>query len=615
MISEVFRFVGVGLLASIVHVCGALLAKAALPLGGQGANLFGFCLAVFVSYFAHAHVTLRIKPDHGAHFPRFAVSALAGLACSSFVTWLVADWLGQPFWLAMLFVAMTVPPFTFLLVKLWVFRPAAADRGRALMGWGLAAGGALAFLWYFWGRILNHDIAWYLIATRDWLDGARLYVDISEVNPPLNFYYTVPAVLLSEIGGFSLTNAQYLVFSCLLFVSLLWSWQVLSASNRLGLQRQVAFQLVLTFALIVPPLGNAVQREHLFVAFVLPWLLGQIPGRRNPKEGEVGRAIFAAMGICLKPHFILLPLFVGLWNCWREGSLRALFAPGNLIIAGIGSLYVIGVRLVHPEYLSHIVPMALEVYGAYGGSLGKVVGRFAPIPTALLILAFLLALRSRRGAPEAGLFWMAALAGLGCYLWQGTGFRYHLIPFFSFASVGLGWFLVTAQLPGLLTIVCVLALAVIGFVNLAMGPYRSIVVETLTPHLQGRKSLTVLTSYVHAGPPLALALEAHWSSGYSSLWLAPGAVNGLAEADCMAEPGRCETLRQIADFQRRDVIRDLEKGKPEVIIVDKRSGYFHTPDFDWLDFMAQDAAFATVMGRYHLSQSLERFDLWVRNDL
>ncbi|MCA9170349.1 MAG: hypothetical protein KDB23_21875, partial [Planctomycetales bacterium] len=37
---------------------------------------------------------------------------------------------------------------------------------------------------------LNHDSSWYLIATRMWLDGAQLYQDVMETNPPLAFYLT-----------------------------------------------------------------------------------------------------------------------------------------------------------------------------------------------------------------------------------------------------------------------------------------------------------------------------------------------------------------------------------------------------------------------------------------
>lgn len=614
MIAQVFRFAMIGLLSTFLHAGVAIAVEASAGMPPLWANFIGFSVAVLVSYLGHTHVTLRIRPDHGAHFPRFLASSLAGLVCSSFETWLVADRLGYPFWAAMLCVVLTVPPLTFMLLKLWVFRPAKGDQASMAIGLSLSAGAVAVFLSYFWGRILNHDIAWYLIATRDWLEGARLYVDIVEVNPPLNFYYTVPAVILADLAGLSPTNAQYLLFGALMFVSLSWSWAVVRRSGHLTLPRQVLFQAALAFALIVPPLGNVVQREHLFVAFVLPWLLGQLLEPEVRRSGEIGRAVFAAMGICLKPYFLLLPIFVTLWQCWRSRSLWPCLSTGNLTIAGVGLGYVLAVKLLHPEYLEQIVPMALEVYGAYGGSAQKVLGRFAPIPTAMIALTFLLALWPRRGATVPGLFWAAALAGLGSYFWQGTGFQYHLIPFFSLISVGLGWFLVTAPMRGPVVWFSTMTLVLIGFANLAHGPYRSTVVETLQPHLQGRKSLAMLTSHVYTGPPVALALDARWSSGYSSLWLVPGVVNGLTTTDCSVSPGRCARWRQIADRQRADVIRDLERGKPEAIVVDNKSGYFLAPSFDWLAFMGQDPRFGPILRGYSLVERLDRFDIWLRSE-
>lgn len=61
--------------------------------------------------------------------------------------------------------------------------PAAEDRpaarharglSRPALGAAIAALVAAALLLGFWGRPINHDTAWYLIATRDWLSGARL---------------------------------------------------------------------------------------------------------------------------------------------------------------------------------------------------------------------------------------------------------------------------------------------------------------------------------------------------------------------------------------------------------------------------------------------------------
>ncbi|MGQ3393437.1 MAG: hypothetical protein ACT6S1_22400 [Blastomonas fulva] len=39
----------------------------------------------------------------------------------------------------------------------------------------------------------------YLVATGMWFDGAQLYRDIAENNPPLSFYLTATAVLMSRV--------------------------------------------------------------------------------------------------------------------------------------------------------------------------------------------------------------------------------------------------------------------------------------------------------------------------------------------------------------------------------------------------------------------------------
>ena len=45
---------------------------------------------------------------------------------------------------------------------------------------------------------MHHDVAWYLYATGRLLDGATLYRDIIDLNPPLIFYLTTPAVWIAR---------------------------------------------------------------------------------------------------------------------------------------------------------------------------------------------------------------------------------------------------------------------------------------------------------------------------------------------------------------------------------------------------------------------------------
>ncbi|MGB5837322.1 MAG: hypothetical protein WBH14_09750, partial [Albidovulum sp.] len=45
--------------------------------------------------------------------------------------------------------------------------------GLHTIGAGLSLLIAVGLLAALWGRMINHDTAWYLLATREWLDGAR----------------------------------------------------------------------------------------------------------------------------------------------------------------------------------------------------------------------------------------------------------------------------------------------------------------------------------------------------------------------------------------------------------------------------------------------------------
>ena len=47
---------------------------------------------------------------------------------------------------------------------------------------------------------INHDIGWYVFSARQWLDGAELYTDVMEVNPPAIYFITAPVIWLRRLG-------------------------------------------------------------------------------------------------------------------------------------------------------------------------------------------------------------------------------------------------------------------------------------------------------------------------------------------------------------------------------------------------------------------------------
>ena len=595
-----------------MHVLVALMTAAFFPISALVANFMGFCSAVTLSYFAHASFTFGIDPEHRLHFPRFVVAALGGLGSSSFITWVIHDRLQEPLALAMMLVAVTVPPVTFILLRSWVFATRGGMDRRGLIGLGLSALMALSFLGFFWGWPQNHDVAWYLVATRRWLDGARLYVDLLEVNPPLNFYLTVPTILFSDLTGISDSNSEYVILAALLFASMYWSWMIVCRHNFLSQRRQVVFHFVLWAALLLPDLQSMGQRDQLLVFFTLPWLLGLISDGVAERPGpRIARAGFAAIGICLKPHFLLLPLVVTLWRMARMRSLWYAVSLENLTIGLVGGVYVLLVWLLHPSYFEDIVPIGMLVYRDYSFGFSRILYGLSPELFPALLLPLVSAVFARRSIPAAGLFILLPLCGVGTYLAQWMGFSYHRIPFLAFSCISFGWFLLQPARPFHLVVTTTLALSSLLAAELAGGLHRNGVTDELAHLLNGRQSIEVLSTDLVVGPIVALEIGAHWASRYPALWLVPGVVNELARADCGASPERCKALRMLAARVRRDVTEDIATFHPDAIVIDKAPPFVKVQSFSWQAFMAGSSLFPTLKRDYQLMARTARFDIWI----
>src|SRR6187397_2430917 len=78
------------------------------------------------------------------------------------------------------------------------------------------------------GTPLHHDPSFTLVATGRWLDGAKLYQDIMEINPPLIFYLTAPSVLVARIAGTPDATVFVLFMLGLIAIALGWSWSLVS---------------------------------------------------------------------------------------------------------------------------------------------------------------------------------------------------------------------------------------------------------------------------------------------------------------------------------------------------------------------------------------------------
>ena len=614
MLAQLFRFIGVGGVATITHVFVATTAHRLFSAPELWANFSGFCVSVVISYLGHSSFTFVAAPDHKQHLPKFVFVSLTGLATSSFIVWLIATFTTGSFYLAMMLVAVIVPLATFLALRFWVF----SHRGTPFLPtWPMVLiviCGMALFIMVYWNWPINHDTAWYLVATRKMLDGAQLYIDLIEVNPPLNFYLTIPAILIADGLRISDTNGQYFFVALLYGVSLLWSGAIFRRASDLSPLRRTLFFAFMAVVYVLGAASDIAQREHLLVLFLSPWLMWYLV---RPVQGpSLASSAFAAIGICIKPFFLLFPIVFLIRDMWRCRSLAPILYPRYLLMLTIGVIYVGLVIAWHPEYLTDIVPMAGKVYAAYKNPLWVVLRiSFISILLGLIIMVPLVRWKGQTTGDTT--FTLAAGSALLGFLVQSTGFGYQLVPFIIYSLLAGAWWLVNARSRPLSVALTSLACALSITVLYERGKYVSALTDEVIFAAQKFGPIDSIVSdsmQLDSGAPVALRLGIDWTSRYPANWLYPGALRSLVETDCAKEAELCAELRDIVERNRTDNLNDILDHKPDLIVSDRAVISLAADSATWMTFMRADPRFVEEMKNYTLVYQTERMDYYLRNE-
>ncbi|SNT24954.1 hypothetical protein [Tropicimonas sediminicola] len=469
---------------------------------------------------------------------------------------------------------------------------------------------SVLFVVIYWNRMLSHDVAVYVLAARDWLDGAVLYRDVIDINPPLNFYLTVPAILLSDLLNLSPDNGAYVAFALLVFASLHWCFRILHDEQGMTPRDAGLMTLAVGFSLLVSARFEQIQRDGLLLVFMMPWLLSQLGPR--PNAPGILRTVFFGIGVCLKPYFIVFPLMMTAYQVLRQRSSRPILSPSNLTLLAVGLSYGAFVALVHPLYFSDVVPRAREVYGNISAAPEFIRMRLQLAGLPVLGMVLVLALRARALPVGTGVFLTGVLASLASYLWQGKGFGYHLYPFFCFTFLTAFWVLFRGEGLRVQKVACIFTVGAILFGFTRMGFYHDKGIEDVVAMTEGlpAQSIWVLSTDSAAGPGAALAMRRSWAVRYPHNWVAPGVVDGRARTDCDQTPAACARYDELHRLNASQYATDLLEKRPGIAVIDKRRYFFEDKDFDWYAYMSVAPEFTEAMGRYELHASSENFDVY-----
>ena len=466
------------------------------------------------------------------------------------------------------------------------------------------------------GTMLSHDISWYLISTRWWLDGLPIYDKIFELNPPLAYYLTAIPVWISGVVGLpSIAVYKAFVF-VLIAVSLMMSWALLLRSSTIPTLLRRTFLGVAAIGLVLLPIGDFGQRDHLFTIFFLPFLVMSLLDDPPSRAHRAAIATWALLGVALKHYFLLLPLLILIYKAFAARSLRPALRVEFVLPAALLIAYVVASYILHPAYFDSVVPRTLQLYGAFDSPFSDMLVRSNTLIAVLAFALVLMALTPQKNHSTA-LVILVGAGAIAVYLIQSKGWNYQRIPANLYVVLAVTWAaasLALARQHWWPMMPAALAIGVLLVPALKAGPYTNIFATRAAPYFKcppDQRSFQIFSSTVSSGFPLANLAQAEPANRAPTLWLFPGASYLLSQTENPAEQAEYSAVLNDA---RAMVLDDFFRTRPQVVIVDTspNKAYFNGAAFDYLAYFQQVDAFSTAWNAYQHQGRVGNYDIYTR---
>ncbi|MBK0394020.1 hypothetical protein [Ramlibacter algicola] len=436
---------------------------------------------------------------------------------------------------------------------------------------------------------INHDVAWLLSVSDQIRLGARHYVDVIDVSPPLIAWIGIPFAAAADLLRLNIGDLFRVVVILAAAGSVVATARLLRAGSSL--------RLVVWLAAAPAAAYDFGQREHLALLASLPYIataMLRFQGTPPARGVRLGVALPAAMGLLIKPHFLLVPMLVEGWLLLNKRPCKA------TIIAFAGSLAVYGaaVALIAPQYIAMAGMLAkIYAFNFLGISPWAFLHEFNFQLGCGCLLASLIARNARPAS--ASVLSCAALGFALSAATQAKGWSYHWYPFFAISLLALGAAVSRLTATGTLTTVVVLAnaalLAATPFLALRANPFLP-AFRPLVEELGGGK-IVVLSNTVRTIYPLVTL------PGNSNASRLP-VMQLLSASILQHEHGTEKRLRAT-------LVEDFVRNRPDIVIVENHPREM-PDDFDFLDYLSQDPAFGRELASLHPVRKIGRFTFYQR---
>jgi hypothetical protein len=462
--------------------------------------------------------------------------------------------------------------------------------------------------------LMNWDVSWLITVGEKMLAGERFGRDILEINPPASPLLYIPAILVAR----SLAIAPELAVDGLTFIAIAAS---LALCARLLARAQAAAAIdgwvlaaIAAAILGILPAFSFSQREHIAVICLLPLLAGLVL-RAEGRQLHLGEALLVGLGagvaVAIKPYFVVavvLPVGVA---AYQARSWRVVIALENWVGAAIAAAYGVSVILFFPDYVSNVLPMVRDLY--LPDRLPMIAALTHP---AMLLWALLIALAAVLHGkavlkPLCALPLAASIGFAAAFVVQAKGWSYHAYPMFALVLMAIGvsyagrgtalrgraarWLRPVTAL--------VIAAAVVklcAWFNTSMDT-RVLAAAISQIHRQPR--MMMIGSEIVLGHPLVRELRGRWVARDLGQWITTGVMRRRENGDIDAATDA--RLRAYEKFDRAAVAEDIRRGRPDIIVVDRRN-------FDWWAWAQEDPLTRSALSPYEEAKTIEGIAIFRR---
>lgn len=493
-----------------------------------------------------------------------------------------------------------------------------------------------ACLWSLWvvpQMGPNNDHLALLDQTSRLLAGEKPYVDYVDVNPPLiHLLYALP-VFIAESTKTPPMESLVACTYILIATSLLLSMRILRRGGASVNTSRLAASALACGLLVMPMVSQFFgDRSHLMIVLISPWMIlfSPLVDRASvPRRWRLLAALMGAVGFAIKPYYYIFYFATCAWEFYQKRSLSPILrGREHYIIWAGGALYVAIVLLYFRPYVFSVLPVGFYTYKSLAWGFSQKVDMitssmsyYMAVGLAGTLALFLISSKRFDAVLQYLLFVLAA--SMASFLidagWHYT--RYPVIITSLLLAVAATGKLVRycLELPnrqralvrGLVVSGVSLGCIVMWFIvpvserveiDLAQEYAYN---HTLDSHWIPEAARVRIDRALEQYPRFLFLNLNVWAEHlqqpgkpfkhvgrFDYLWPLPGTV-------ALDNPQHKQQFRFLADYLDASIADDLERRKPQLVIIDSSPQLRRLPDnFSILDFLKKGDKFTKAWKRF-----------------